>query len=534
MQCVETALLPLLDRADDARGQAASGMRNATGSFKPVEELEEIIASHLTDDGQDVKGFQQAVAFLGNHSINTSSPGFLDKLYSAPSPPGIAAELFLATLNNNSHVWSASPALSAVEKHLGRRLARLFGLGGEHAGGVTAPGGAASNLLAMLVARNIVAPGTKRHGTPGGQGQLSIFVSDQAHYSVANAAQIIGLGSDSVVLVGSTPDGAMDVEKLQMEISRAALDRGTRPLAVVATAGTTVRGAFDPLEDVGRIARRHGAWYHVDACWGGAAVFSDRLRPLLKGSELADSISFNPHKLLGVPLVCSYLIARDLRTLWAANRLEAGYLFHEDNCPAPLAIDPGSPGVEFRSSKNGTNGCCTPDQHGPDREWDFSSAILNAPPASQIKNLASLTAQCGRRPDATKFYLHWVYYGSRNMARDVEKAVDSARYMAELVAQSPYLDAVGSQDIPFTQVCFYWKSTRTGTMGDPATMNSQATRALCAELAKEGWMIDYAPGLEKHGQHGDFLRVPCHRLTDRQVVKSMLRDVVRVGLELDL
>lgn len=466
--------------------------------------------------------------------MNTSSPGFLDKLYSAPSPPGIAADLFLATINNNSHVWSASPALSAVEKYLGLRLARLFGLDGEHAGGVTAPGGAASNLLAMLVARNIVAPEIKRRGTPGGQGPLCIFVSEQAHYSVANAAQIIGLGSDSVVLVGSKPDGVMDVEKLQMEISRSALDRGARPLAVIATAGTTVRGAFDPLEEVGRIARQHGAWYHVDACWGGAAVFSDELRPLLKGSEMADSISFNPHKLLGVPLVCSYLIARDLRTLWVANKLEAGYLFHEDNCPVSQANDSGVPVVGHCESKNGTNGCSITDHHGPDREWDFSSAILNAPPASQIRNLASLTTQCGRRPDATKFYLHWVYYGSRNMARDVERAVESARYMAKLVAQNPYLELVGSQNIPFTQVCFYWKSTKTDTMGDRSRANSQATRSLCAALAKEGWMIDYAPGLEKHGQHGDFLRVPCHRLTELQVVDSLIREVVRVGLELDL
>ncbi|ETS79364.1 hypothetical protein PFICI_09217 [Pestalotiopsis fici W106-1] len=147
---------------------------------------------------------------------------------------------------------------------------------------------------------------------------------------------------------------------------------------IAAISGTTVSGAFDPLDKIGAIARAANAWFHVDACWGGAVAFSDKLKHMLRGSELADSIAFNPHKMPGVPLLCAFLLARDLRTFWVANKLKAGYLFHENHANTKAEkIQPL-------------------DQKHDSKDWRNSAQLEDAPNVSEIRDLASLTVQCCR------------------------------------------------------------------------------------------------------------------------------------------
>lgn len=357
----------------------------------------------------------------------------------------------------------------------------------------------------MLVARNIVAPESKKQGvTPG---QYAIFVSDSAHYSVTNAAQMIGLGDDAIVRVPTVKDGTMDVSCLETAVQKAIQD-GKKPLLISATSGTTVNGAFDPLDKIGTIARNVNAWFHVDACWGGAAVFSDKLKHLLKGSELADSIAFNPHKLLGVPLVCAFLLANDMRTLWLANKLNAGYLFHEK-------------ALEDKA----TNG----NHQAAEQDWRQSKLLSNAPEISEIRDLASLTIQCSRRSDATKMYLHWVYYGTRGIAQQVEQAVDSAQHLSRLVESHPCLELITEQEKVFAQVCFYWKA-KPEPKETLAAINSRNTQSLYRELDQHGWKIDYAPDKV----NGEFLRVACNRLTTRDGVEQLITKLVELGSALGL
>ena len=474
---------------------------------KLPEELEQLLRE-CSDEGLGSEGFSNAVSLLSENSVNNSSPGFLGKLVSAPSPPGTAADLFLSIFNNNGHVWRASPALTTVEKHVSRELAKLFGLEGLHAGGVTVPGGAAGNMLALLVARNIVSPESKQQGvTPG---KYVIFVSDAAHYSVSNAAQIVGLGSDSVISVPALDDGTMDVEALEAAVDDA-IQRGKKPLFINATAGNTVNGAFDSIDKIGQIARKANAWFHVDACWGGAVAFSDNLRHLIKGTELADSIAFNPHKMLGVPLVCAFLLTNDLRTFWLANKLNAGYLFHDKTAE------------ESEISENGTN------RSNNEYDWRNSKLVEEAPDAVDIRDLASLTVQCSRRSDATKLFLHWIYYGTRGIAREVEQAVDSARHLAALVKAHPRLELIGDIEKVFAQVCFYWrpKGEENGAsdVARTAAINSHNTRVLYEHLTEHGWKIDYAP----YNSTGECVRIACNRLTTRQGVEALISALVRLG-----
>lgn len=490
--------------------ESCSGTNNLSAAF-PLS---------LPFTGLGAKDLEATTTLLVEHSVNTSSPSFLDKLWSSPSIPGIAADLLISSLNGNSHVFRVSPALTLVEKHVGSELASLFGLCGPYSGGITMPGGAASNTTALLIARNVRFPETKDGGVAVLPRPLAVFVSESAHYSATLAAQIVGLGTQAVRKVSTTVAGTMDPTSLRQQL-HAAVKAGHIPLFVAATAGTTVRGAYDPLRSIGRIAHEYGAWFHVDGCWGGAAIFSEKLKHKLDGSELADSIAFNPHKMLGVPQICSFLLGGDLRMFWCANRLTADYLFHDE-----FVVTAESDGKEKKVQRHSTNatinhadgevhdisdtldllsgisdevngtldhvngiskpssahahelanssrptwftpsennglGCLPPQAFKSiaDRNWRTSPTILSAPDPKTVLDLASFTTQCGRRPDALKLYLHWRYYGKEGMASHVETAFEGAQHLAKLVSEEPKLRLVSKDlqvPVPCSQVCFYY------------------------------------------------------------------------------
>jgi len=139
--------------------------------------------------------------------------------------------------------------------------------------------------------------------------RLIVFTSEDAHYSVKKLAAFLGIGYDNVYLVKVDSRGKMVIADLEAQISRAIME-GAAPLMVSATAGTTVIGAFDPLEKIAEVCKKYGLWFHVDAAWGGGALVSKTYRGLLDGIELADSVTWNPHKLLAAPQQCSTLLLR--------------------------------------------------------------------------------------------------------------------------------------------------------------------------------------------------------------------------------
>lgn len=228
----------------------------------------------------------------------------------------------LSILNTNAHVYNTSPVLTLVEKATTVFLAQLFGLPGPHIGGFSQPGGSASNSSSIVVARNTLYPETKASGN--GNYKFRLLTSAAGHYSVEKAAQMFGMGSDSVLPVPVDADGRINVAELERIVIESKA-KGETPFYVNATAGTTVFGAYDPFAEISAVCKRHNLWLHIDGSWGGNVVFSKTLRESrLKGAELADSIAITPHKMLGVPLTSSFLLFRDLRQAWKAFTLPAG------------------------------------------------------------------------------------------------------------------------------------------------------------------------------------------------------------------
>jgi len=186
------------------------------------------------------------------YSVNTFSPRFMDKLYAGSSPIGVLAELLLAGLNGNSHVYHVSPVFTLMEIHVTRALARLFGFQGELAGGLSCPGGSASNQLAMVTARNSLFPEIKKYGyfprpsliqqerlrsqgyayhsssSASSYGRLIAFTSSAGHYSLEKSAVIMGLGTESIVSVPCDSYGAMIPSELGKPLNDLLLPEVTR------------------------------------------------------------------------------------------------------------------------------------------------------------------------------------------------------------------------------------------------------------------------------------------------------------------
>ena len=256
-------------------------------------------------------------------SMNASAPGWTGHMDPPPATASLLGALAAAAVNNNLLSYEMAPALSRLEVALMARLAGLFGLPAG-AGGIMASGGSLANLLALAVARNRAFPEAAEAGFCGLARRPVILASAAAHSSLAKAAMVLGLGRAALVAVPGR-EGRMDPRALAEAIA-AARAAGQAPFAVVATAGTTVTGAIDPLAALAEVAEAEGLWLHVDAAYGGALAFSPRHRDRLAGIARADSVTFNPQKWLYVAKTCACCLFRDAALPARHFRVAAPYM----------------------------------------------------------------------------------------------------------------------------------------------------------------------------------------------------------------
>ncbi|GAB7191942.1 aminotransferase class V-fold PLP-dependent enzyme [Kineococcus sp. NUM-3379] len=248
----------------------------------------EVLPRHGVGDADALTALVTAVAA---GSADPADPACAAHLHCPPLPVAVAADLAASALNQSLDSWDQAPAATELEDRVVRALAALAGL--PAGTGVVTTGGTASTYTALLLARD-AAPGPVR-----------IYTGALAHFSVERAATLLGLPAP--VLVPVDAQRRVDVAALRAEL--AAAPPGERPV-VVATAGTTDFGSIDPLRPLAQAAHEAGGWLHVDAAYGGGALFSDALAPLLDGLELADSVSLDLHKLGWQPAAAGVLLTR--------------------------------------------------------------------------------------------------------------------------------------------------------------------------------------------------------------------------------
>jgi aromatic-L-amino-acid/L-tryptophan decarboxylase len=259
-------------------------------------------------------------------SMFPGHPRFMAYVSGAGTVPGAATEVLAAGLNMNLGGAQLSPSGTEIELNLGRWFARQFGITGERAGGYLTSGGAMATYVALKAARDRAAGVSIRQTGVAGAGPMAIYASPEVHDTTPRAADMMGLGTDAIRRIEVDDGYRMSVPALREAIARD-LAAGVKPVAVVGSAGTVSTGAIDPLDEIADVCTEHGIWFHVDGAYGGPAVFADDLRPLLSGIERADSVAFDPHKWLYVPLACGCLVVRDLQWLEDAFSLEASYTY---------------------------------------------------------------------------------------------------------------------------------------------------------------------------------------------------------------
>jgi len=269
------------------------------------------------------------------NSVAITHPHTAAHLHCPPLMAALAAEVVISALNQSMDSFDQAPIATIVEQKMVRWLCAEAGLP-DTAEGTFTTGGSQSNYLGLLLARDAFLEkhwnwSAQKSGLPPEARQLRILCSEVSHFTVEKSASQLGLGTDSVIRVGVDEEFRMRPAALRTEL-QSLHSQGLRPMAIVATAGTTDFGSVDPLEEISGVAREFGAWLHVDGAYGGALLFSTTHRTKLAGIEEADSISIDFHKLFWQPIPCSVFLVREARH-FDAIKLYADYLnpnMHEE------------------------------------------------------------------------------------------------------------------------------------------------------------------------------------------------------------
>ncbi len=309
----------------------------------------------------------------------TSGPRFFNQLFAGREPSASAAEMMGALLNTSMYTYKVAGVHSLIENEVIERLCTAAGFGDGD--GTFVPGGSIGNLVAMVVATFEARPDFRDQGMAGQR--LRVYTSADGHYSVRKNAGILGLGRSNVVEIPVDDAGRMRPDTLAAQIE-CDLEDGHQPMCVIATAGTTVAGAFDPLEEIGAVARDKGLWFHIDGAFGATFLLHTDQRHKLKGVALADSLTFNPHKMMGIPLPCAALLVQEKGLLGKHFNEAADYLFQQD---------------------------------------------------TEELNLGTKSIQCGRRNDAFKLWAAWQDLGDDGWERRVTRQLKLLQHARRWVVE---------------------------------------------------------------------------------------------------
>jgi aromatic-L-amino-acid/L-tryptophan decarboxylase len=267
-------------------------------------------------------------AGLDQFIVHTSHPGYYGLFNPRPAFAGIIADAITAVYNPQLAAWSHSPFAVEAENYVIREFGRKFGYDPDSIDGTFTTAGAEANHTALLLALTKMVPNYGEKGLSAATQIPVIYVSAESHHSFAKAAGLSGMGREHVRTIATDALFAMDVKALRRQVA-ADKAAGYLPVMVVSTLGTTGVGAIDPVKEIDSVAREYGMWHHADAAWGGAAAISARYRHLVDGMELADSITFDAHKWLSLPMAAGMIITRHPSILSETFRITADYMPRE-------------------------------------------------------------------------------------------------------------------------------------------------------------------------------------------------------------
>jgi aromatic-L-amino-acid decarboxylase len=392
------------------------------------------------------------------------SPRFFGYVFGSGEPVAAIGDLLASIVNQNVTAWRSAPAAVAIERTVIDWLAQAVGCGGFS--GSLCGGGSAANLMALAMAREAKAP-ANRGGGPGGM----VYASEETHMSIPKAVALLGLGTANLRLVGTDACFRMlsgELERAMKEDARAS----RRAIAVVASAGTVSTGAIDPLAEIAEIARRHGAWVHVDGAYGALARLA--IPEKFAGLDLADSLALDPHKWLYQPVDCGCLLYRDPAAARAA-------FAHTGEYSRVLREDPLESFAFFEES-----------------------------------------LELSRRFRALKLWFSLRYHGRAAFRAAIANDLQHAQLLAERVRQTPELELMAPVEL--SAVCFRYKPRGKSEEG-----LSRLNQAILKRVIARGQVF-----ISNASLRGRFALRACmvnHRTTE-QDIEAVVQEVVGAGREI--
>jgi aromatic-L-amino-acid/L-tryptophan decarboxylase len=281
---------------------------------------------------------EHALDLLIDHSTFNSHPRFWGYITGSPAPIGALADLIASALNPNLGKWILSPMGTEIEGQTVRWIAQMLGYPTD-CGGLLVSGGSMANFVGFLAARRAKAPWLVQASgaVDPKQGRLRVYTSAETHLWVQKAADLFGLGTDSIRWISTDERFRMDPEVLRKCIDED-LKAGDLPFLVVGTAGSVSTGAVDPLPVLAAICREYDLWFHVDGAYGGFAAVLPEASADLRALSQADSVAVDPHKWLYAPLEVGCALVRDPGALHQTFSYQPQY-YHLVEDPAEKTIN---------------------------------------------------------------------------------------------------------------------------------------------------------------------------------------------------
>ena len=330
----------------------------------------------------------------------TATNLFFNQLFGGRQSKAVLGDLLAVMLNNSMYTYKVAGPQVGIEQEIIRQSCDIIGYGSQ-SNGTFPTGGSMSNYMALVMARDAKDANCRSEGMSK---PLVIYTSEESHYSTAKNASFAGIGRNNIRFIPADSNGQMIAEKLEEKIIED-LGRGFVPTFVNATAGTTVLGAFDPINPIADITEKYKIWLHIDGAYCGGVIFSDKYKHLVKGIERSDSFSYNAHKMLGTPLTCSIILVNDKKHLHDSFSNDADYLYQTD-------------GDDF--------------------------------------NLGKTSFQCGRRNDALKFWTLWKSIGTKGLKKIVDQQFELADIAREYVRSNSDYTLYSFDDS--ISICFNYKN----------------------------------------------------------------------------
>jgi L-2,4-diaminobutyrate decarboxylase len=255
------------------------------------------------------------------HSTHLHHPRYMGHQVGVVTPLAAMSSMLTALLNNGMAVYEMGLVSNPLERVITDLMAKRIGFD-EKSNGLLTSGGTLANLTALLAARAKLT----NVWTDGNSGKLAVMVSDEAHYCIDRSARIMGMGSEGIIKVPTNEAFQMKTELLE-KYYQEAINKGFKVIAVIGSACSTSTGSYDDLNEIGRFAQSKQIWFHVDGAHGGAVVFSEKYKLLVKGIEMADSVVIDWHKMLLTPALATALIFRNGNNAYETFHQKAQYLW---------------------------------------------------------------------------------------------------------------------------------------------------------------------------------------------------------------